>query len=128
MIKKRQNGIYHMYINGKPIELCIDGDAWEQIDTFHKIEKYAKSHHFDIKYKTMPTEFKARKQDALSAGSDRYDITIFKLYASDTTSIFFAPKYRVQIHDKHKKQTKTYMGTIAGFMFEMFENIRGNQK
>lgn len=128
MRNKKRNGVYRMYINGKPEEVYIDGDGWEQIDTFHKIEKYAKSHSFDIKYATMPTEYQTRKQDVLSAMSDRYEVVVFKLYTTNVKSIFFAPNYRVQIHDKHTKQIKTYMGTMAGFMFEMFDNIRGIQK
>lgn len=128
MRKKKPSGVYRMCINGKMEDLCIDGDGWEQIDTFHKIEKYSRSHKFDIKYTTIPTEFKYRYQDVLSATSDRYEIVVCKLYSPNTNNIFFAPNYRVQIHDRKSKQIKSYAGTMAGFIFEKFDNMRGAQK
>lgn len=129
MTKKRNHiGVYQMYINGKLEDLYIDGDGWEQIETFKKIAGYSKSHKFEIKHATLPGMVKMRKQDVISAVSDKYEIVVIKSYVADAKTIFFAPDFRVQIHDKRTKEVKTYMGTMAGFMYNLFEKIQGIQK
>ena len=128
MSKTNPNGIYHTYINGHPEELCIVGDGWHQLNLFREIEQYAKSHKMVVNYATMPAHEKSRQQDILSANSDKYEIVAFKAHIPGVTNILFAPKYRVQIHNKRTNQTQAYMGTMAHFMFDMLNNLRGIQK
>ncbi|MBO5740173.1 MAG: hypothetical protein J6R52_03850 [Alphaproteobacteria bacterium] len=128
MRTKKANGIYNMTINGRPEVLCIDGDGWQQIDTFHKIEHYMKTHQATFKYATIPANKNTRQQDILSVKSDKYEIVAFRVATPGATNLLFTPQYRVQVYDSKTKEANTYMGTVAGFMFDMLNNFRGQQK
>lgn len=128
MRKIKHNGIYHTIINGKPEELCIIGDGWEQLTTFREIEHYMKTHQATFGYATAPARQGARQQDILSAKSDKYEIIAFRDATPGTTNLLFAPQYRVQVYDRKTNKTNTYMGTVAGFMFDMLNNFWGQQK
>jgi translation initiation factor 2 alpha subunit (eIF-2alpha) len=53
---------------------------------------------------------------------------VVKTHIPNVTNILFAPKYRVQIFDKDKNKTNSYMGTMANLMFDMFKDLGAKQK
>ena len=128
MSRQKKPQVRRTNINGKTEDLCIIGDGWKQLATFREIEEYTKSHKMTVSYAKMPRNEVQRQQDVLSANSDKYEIVAFKAYAAGATNILFAPRYRVQIYNKKTKQIQTYIGTMANFMFDMLNNIRGKQK
>ena len=132
MIKWKSSGVYRMYINGKLEELCISDDGWKQLYTFRTIEQYTKKHKITISFNTMPTKDKITQkitqQDVLSATSQKYEIVACKTHLPNATNILFAPRYRIQIHDKETNQTQSYVGTLANFIFDLLNNLRGKQK
>ena len=128
MRNKKTIGVYNMVINGRPEILCIDGGGWGQINTFRKIEHYMKTHRATFGYATIPACQDAQQQDILSAKSDKYEIVAIRMAVPYETNILFTPRYRVHVYDRKTNKTNTYMGTVAGFMFDMLNNFRGQQK
>lgn len=128
MRKTKRNGIYHMIINGRPEVLCIDGDGWNQINTFRKIEHYMKSHRAVFGYVLVAANQATPQHEVLSVKSDEYEIVAIRMAVPYETNILFTPRCRVQVYDHKTNKTNTYMGTVAGFMFNMLNNFRGQQK
>lgn len=128
MTRHTAQGIHYVTINGQTHQLCAFGNGGEQIQLLKKIECYAQKHSMEIRYATMPAGAPMRHQDVISAKSDRYEIVVCKVHTPNVSNILFAPKYRVQVHDKEKNETKAYMGTMANLMFDMLNDIRTKKK
>jgi hypothetical protein len=128
MTKHKDNCLHTIKTNDIVKHVRVFGDGDEQLALFHEIKEYTQDNLFRIGHVSEHIGPGNRMQDTIGVSSDKYDILIVKKHMPTINFLPFAPHYHVQILDKHENKMHNHMGTMAEFMFDMFNNMQKAQK